>query len=1125
MRRPSARTTGRLSARRAPLRLPLTQVICLSLLVGLLQALFLPATPAVAAVSDHAVGTWNTHAKGANLDAAHAIVTRRNLALMALQEVRDSALPGTPGTPITVNRINPHSPPGANPVTSTVDQSAWTVNGTTLHLYRIKHNYPDSEYRQSSNRSIAVISRRQLAAGDLRVVVPRKDRKNKLPFLALGVKYVDAWFYSIHATTQAPRGDNNADLLVEDISMAQESATDPHKNNWAALGDFNRLAAGKPGTSANEKPLKDNLVLDPGEKIINSGRATYASKRGAVTSSAELDYMFARGAANAYRATRVIQGGSDHRPVVFSTATVNPGACTVPPAPAVASGAQADIDPCPMPAVRAEAIVSMGDSFISGEGGRWAGNGNTPDAGAWGTDRRANCPPGEDCVYGNTAVDPPGNGCHRSDIAEITGSDVDDIPREQRFNLACSGATTDHVIDQGFKGEAPQVNRLGELARDNDVNLIVLSIGGNDLDFSGIIKDCALKYLNPVPSTCEASREPGFAAALDTVRGKVTAALEKIRATMRAQGRGPESYRLVLQSYPNPIAPASENRYAQGPLYTRYAQGGCPFRDSDSNWAAHSVVPRISSMLRTAAGLAKATFLDLQQTFAGHELCSVSAAQSTGNAGVTRDRAEWVRWVPYLTEFGNGPHQQGHQQEAIHPNAYGQEVLSDCLTQLASSMASFPRSAYSCILSVGTPRVISQPGDREGFVRVRNMKTNEVLDANDGSADAWAVTAPQDDTKESQRWLMRNMPEIPGDAAGMSFQAQHNKRYLTSDSSRWAFLGDQPRGWTLSGVGFSENEGTLVTDLPDPTGARIVSCLIQDPAEGIIGRKWVSRRLCDETDLQQIWRIERIEAPEPHYPLPELAVMPLGDSITVGVGHSSCPTTADRPNCQGYRVGLRDKLGADAAKVNFVGSRTNGGQKHEGYSGWTVEQISRDVENWMVAAQPNVVTLHIGSNNVEHNVDRANAPAKVGKLLDKIFGAAPAMTVVIAPIVPNSKTKDGQPMQPLVDAFNTALRGEVAAQKLKNRKVELADFSAIGNSDLADGLHPNSSGYAKMADAFYAGIKRAAAANWITETVPVTPPPPVSGARGDYDVDLDGDGKAEYLVLGPNGSVDAYKYT
>ncbi|MEU3600985.1 GDSL-type esterase/lipase family protein, partial [Streptomyces sp. NPDC006798] len=1110
-------------------------MISLSLLLGLLQTLFLPATPAAAAVSDHAVGTWNVHATAANLNAAHAVVTQKNLALMALQEVRDDALPNTPGTPtsvIPVERIDPHSPPGTTPTTVSVDQSTWTRGTSTLYLYRIKQIGGGIGVRQSSNRSIAVISRQQLAAGDLRVVVPRKDRKDKLPFLALGVKYVDTWFYSIHATTQTPRGDNNADLLIEDISLAQEQATDPHKNNWAALGDFNRVPIAEAGMDLErEKPLKGNLVLDPDERIINSGIQTSSSGNGA-----ELDYMFAKGAATGYKATGLNQTGSDHRPVVFSTSNVDPGICPVPPAPAGGSGAAAGIDPCPMPPVRGEAIVSMGDSFISGEGGRWAGNGNTSEAGAWGTDRRAKCSPGEDCVYGNTAVDapgnpdPPGKGCHRSDVAEITGADVDDIPREQRFNIACSGATTDHVTDQGFKGEPPQVSRLAELARDNDITLIVLSIGGNDLNFSGILRDCAIKYLTPLGGTCQASQEAAFAAALDTVRGKVAATLGKIRATMRAQGRSPETYRLVLQSYPNPIAPAGQNRYAQGPGYTRYTQGGCPFRDTDSDWAANSVVPRISAMLRTAAGMGNATFLDLQGAFAGHELCSTSAAQSTSNAGVTRDSAEWVRWVPYLTEFGNGPHQQGHQQEAIHPNAYGQEILSDCLTKLGSYMNSARSSAYSCgISSSGKPYVRSLDGGREGFVRIRNMKTNEVLDAHDNSADAWVVTGPQDDTKDSQRWLMRNMPETSPGVAGMSFQAQHNKQYLTSNSSRWAFLDGEPLGWTHSaGYGTGAAEGVLVTDLPDPTNTRPVSCLIQDPSEGIIGRKWVSRRICDETDQQQVWRIERIEPPEEqHHPVPRLAVMPLGDSITVGVGHSSCPTSADRANCQGYRLGLGDKLvqGGHAARVNFVGSQTNGGQKHEGHSGWTIEQVSNRVESWMVAAEPNVITLHIGSNNIEHNVDRANAPAKVEKLLDKIFGAAPDVTVVIAPIVPNSRTKDGEVLQPLVDTFNTKLKAIVKDQQdNKKRKLDLADFSAINNGDLADGLHPNSSGYAKMADAFYAGIKRAAAADWITETVPVVPPPAVPGIPGDYDIDLNGDGRADYVVLGENGSVKAYRH-
>ncbi|NUK82594.1 hypothetical protein HRW23_35690, partial [Streptomyces lunaelactis] len=62
------------------------------------------------------------------------------------------------------------------------------------------------------------------------------------------------------------------------------------------------------------------------------------------------------------------------------------------------------------------AVVSLGDSYISGEAGRWKGNSLTNTGSRNGTDRGwvsgSTYDPGK--VYGTTA-----GGCHRSDSAEV----------------------------------------------------------------------------------------------------------------------------------------------------------------------------------------------------------------------------------------------------------------------------------------------------------------------------------------------------------------------------------------------------------------------------------------------------------------------------------------------------------------------------------------------------------------------------------------------------------------------------------------------------------------------------------------------------------------------------------
>ncbi|MFD5553587.1 GDSL-type esterase/lipase family protein [Streptomyces sp. NPDC127068] len=218
----------------------------------------------------------------------------------------------------------------------------------------------------------------------------------------------------------------------------------------------------------------------------------------------------------------------------------------------------------------------------------------------------------------------------------------------------------------------------------------------------------------------------------------------------------------------------------------------------------------------------------------------------------------------------------------------------------------------------------------------------------------------------------------------------------------------------------------------------------------------------------------------PQWRVPRLAVMPLGDSITQGVGSSTG---------NGYRAELREALHRHATTVDFVGSLRHGTHadaEHEGHSGFRIDQIAAGIGPWLLAARPNVVTLHLGSNDINRDYHVAGAPARLAELIDQILTAAPDVTVLVAPIVPNSRAG----AQPRVDAFNRALPRIVGERRLKGHKVRLVDFGALDNADLADGLHPNDSGYQKMADAFYAGLTGAAQENLITENVPVHPVPP-----------------------------------
>ncbi|MEV8476488.1 GDSL-type esterase/lipase family protein [Streptomyces sp. NPDC051173] len=357
------------------------------------------------------------------------------------------------------------------------------------------------------------------------------------------------------------------------------------------------------------------------------------------------------------------------------------------------------------------AIVSMGDSYLSGEAGRWAGNADTGAGGsAWGTDRAAvycnadetSCDHYLPRVYGNTSYDRGGNRCDRSYSAPITTAAYPGVPAERRFDIACSGATTyefTHAYDE--KGERPQIEQLKDLAREYRVKMVVVSVGGNDLKFKDIVESCAKRYLAPSWWFVDYCKDAwgDMRGELDAVEAKVTRTLKDIRKALEDLGYEEADYRLVMQSYPAPIPPGSDYRYPE--KYVRYTSGGCPFYNTDSDWARDTLVGGMGDRLRRAASETGATFLDVKNAFTGHELCAKEDRQATeGNSTknpLKSQEAEWVRWIPYLYFSGLPWASQGDQQESLHPNYFGQLALGKCLTRLGEELQLTTRTTFECL--------------------------------------------------------------------------------------------------------------------------------------------------------------------------------------------------------------------------------------------------------------------------------------------------------------------------------------------------------------------------------------------------------------------------------------------
>jgi hypothetical protein len=318
------------------------------------------------------------------------------------------------------------------------------------------------------------------------------------------------------------------------------------------------------------------------------------------------------------------------------------------------------------------AIVSMGDSFISGEAGRWNGNALNITGTRNGTDRAASCfwifcSYDATRVYGSTHT-----GCDRSDVAPIKTSN---IAVQERINIACSGARSVNIWrasqgGQAFKGEAPQADQLLTIAQQKNVKMVVLTVLANDVGFADRVINCTVAWIIGL-GECSGSEQAAINAALPGAQNGLRKSVDEIRAVMAQAGYAPSQWRLVIAGYSSPVPATADVRYSGA---DKWNKGGCPFYDNDFNWAKNVATPSIVNAMKAVAAEKGVQFLDVRDALNGHEICHRSSAL-VGSGGPNPAVHEWVRWV-------NTGCCQGDAQESVHPNAYGQRALGRCLQLL-----------------------------------------------------------------------------------------------------------------------------------------------------------------------------------------------------------------------------------------------------------------------------------------------------------------------------------------------------------------------------------------------------------------------------------------------------------
>jgi lysophospholipase L1-like esterase len=208
-------------------------------------------------------------------------------------------------------------------------------------------------------------------------------------------------------------------------------------------------------------------------------------------------------------------------------------------------------------------------------------------------------------------------------------------------------------------------------------------------------------------------------------------------------------------------------------------------------------------------------------------------------------------------------------------------------------------------------------------------------------------------------------------------------------------------------------------------------------------------------------------------------VMPLGDSITWGAGSTGTKS---------YRADLFHLSLMNDKKLTFVGSAQDGPdmvdnvafpKHHEGHSGWTIADgggrsgLYEKIQGWLTDAPPHIVTLMIGTNDVDISLDLPNASMRLGLLIDRIIMNAPNALVVVAQMVPTTDdNENGRVM-----TYNAAIPGLVKTRADAGKHVVMVDMYGAFTKNpnyktelMNDKLHPKDPGYVVMASTWWDAI-------------------------------------------------------
>ncbi|MEZ5139932.1 MAG: SGNH/GDSL hydrolase family protein [Acidimicrobiales bacterium] len=201
-------------------------------------------------------------------------------------------------------------------------------------------------------------------------------------------------------------------------------------------------------------------------------------------------------------------------------------------------------------------------------------------------------------------------------------------------DVSCSGATTSDFFEE--QGVTPGPNPPQFNALNANTKVVTIGIGGNDIGFSSIVKNCAT--LDPFSSGCKGDYVVN---GVDALANKIDATAPKIdKVLVETKKRAPNA-KIFVVGYPTIIPETGSGCWPVVPIVSgdiTYLRG---------------VAKKLNAMLKARAIANGATYVDTATSSIGHDMCSSS---------------KWVEAIVPTTDAA-----------PVHPNAAGMRNTGNVL--------------------------------------------------------------------------------------------------------------------------------------------------------------------------------------------------------------------------------------------------------------------------------------------------------------------------------------------------------------------------------------------------------------------------------------------------------------